>query len=129
MHDPELDYIGPMYRTLGSVPDERTAKESLFRMLFQRYEVTPEEIKAVQVELSADKLDGRRCERTIPGIIEAGRGNDYLIPRGASPPLIVNWLCCFIRPGEFNLARRSLSLWLQEAYQEAVRRTGMTRHE
>lgn len=114
----ESTYIGPLYNTLGSVPDEETAKQSLFRLLFQRYEVTKEEIAAIQEELRTDRLDGRRCETTVPGIIERGRGGDYLIPLGCDPPLIVNWLCHHIQPGVYNAERRALSLWLQEAYRE-----------
>lgn len=115
MRDPEA---GPMHNTLGSVPDVERAKSSLFRLLFQRYECSWEEIKAIQVELSADRLDGRRCEKTIPGIIERGRGGEYLIPLNTTPPLIVNWLCHYIRPGLYSPERRLLSQWLQEAVSE-----------
>jgi hypothetical protein len=126
MHDPEADYIGPIYHTLGSVPDLAEAKHSLWRLLFARYEASAVEIKAIQDALSADQLDGRRCATTIPGIIEQLRGGEYLIPLGVKPPLIVNWLCHHIWPGAYTEERRMLALWLQEALKEARQRAGAT---
>lgn len=120
--DQDLDCGWPMYNALGSVPPNDIAKISLWRLLFQRYECTPAEIAAVQAELAADRLDGRRCETTIPGIVEQLRGGEYLIPLGHEPPLMVNWLCHHIRPGVYTEERRQLARWLGEALAEARRR-------
>jgi hypothetical protein len=127
MTDIECDYTGPMYNTLGSVPDLTEAKRSLWRLLFQRYETRAAEIESIIAELQADRLDVRRCEATVPGIIERLRGGDYFIPLGVEPPLIVNWLCCHVRPGVCSEERRQLALWLQEALREARQREGVTR--
>ena len=124
--DTDLDRGWPIHNTLGSVPPNDVAKQSLFRLLFQHYEASAAEITAVQAELTADRLDGRRCETTIPGIVEQLRGGEYLIPIGVEPPLIVNWLCHHIRPGRVTAERRQLALWLQEAASEAGRREGVT---
>lgn len=121
MKDTEADYIGPLHGTLGSVPDLAEAKRSLRRLLFERYEVTPQEIRAIQAELAADRLDGRRCETTIAGVIEHLRGGVYTIPIGTQPMLIENWLCHYIRPGLVNDERRELARWLAEALRQAER--------
>lgn len=117
--DEDLDRGWPMYNTLGSVPPNDVAKISLWRLLFQRYEVTPADIRALQAALAADEIDGRRSETSIAGIIEGLRGNEYLIPLGQAPQLIENWCCHSIRPYTFNAERRQLALWLQEALREA----------
>lgn len=114
-----IDHVYPMYGTLGSVPPDQIAKEDLWRLLFQRYECSAAEIAAIIEELRADRLDGRRCATTIPGIVERLRGGAYAVPLGVEPPLIVNWLCHHIRPGVYSEARRQLALWLGEALREA----------
>lgn len=127
MTDHEAGYIGPMHGTLGSVPPDPIAKQSLWRLLFQRYECSVAEIEAIIAVLRADQLDGRRSETSVAGIVERLRGGEYIIPLGVAPQLIENWLCHHIRSGRFSEERRTLALWLQEALGKARQREQVTR--